>query len=1021
MATAVPERSRPTVPVEDRAVHLYGLLRGVNRWQMFQIGTRITLLLAAIVLAAALGAILLDAVLALPAGLRLTIDVAVVLALLVGGGALIRELLRQRFDPRRAARQVECRLNVPNSLLINAVEFANSPAANDSPALRDRVVRMAEERARDLSAADVLPLRPVWRALGLAAAAAGLLGLAWLTAPRMFAMVLPRYLDPSGDHPPFTLTTFDVAITPEPVYHGRPATITALLGGPEQVERADVAFLAEPAQGELAALPEQRTPMFRTDEQKFVLELEAADQSRRFYIDTPSGRSPTLRFDVVEVPFFEGVTVRYEYPAYTGWPPQEQSLDARGMRALAGTEAIITARSNLPLASGRLSVSMAGQRGQVENLPHGSAAAAPGAFSDYGLTPLAGDPRAVQGRIRLDQSGHYSLSLSATSGGESLEPLAGPITVVADKPPRVAIVEPQPHVIVVENWDVPVIIEAADDVGVAGLRLSRSVNGWGPATIDLAFEPSRAGAVRAEAGFDLAALGARAGDVIEYYATAADNHANPAQFTDSATHVIQVISEKDYVQFARQQYQMDDLAAEFEAIQEQLDALQQQREAALKQLEEVQKQLEQNPGDPELQQQLKDAEEQLQKLAQQSEALAKKLEERAKQMQLYEVEQPYTEGLKQLAEQMRQQSQAAQATAEALQQLQKNGATPENQKQLADAADKLRQQQAGLDDESRQQREATQQDLELYQMADRMLSQSERLKSIIQQQRELATRLGEFQNQSSLSPQEQQRADQLAKQQEGLEQELQEVAKELEAAAEAAEERLPKMSESARKIAEAIREQQIPEDQQQAASQARQGSGRAAHERADSAAHKLEALAGQCPNCQGAAGEMAGELDGPLSLSMDSLQRSLEQMSQGRSLPGLPRPGSGKGNGQSRGEGGSGMAGQSGQPQGGEGSNSRWRPGQTFPGSQSRTPILGPRMMVEEQQRPQPGGRLGGNERGTFVSGSSGGERGDAESLTPEAREFGATSAGSLRGVPVPYRKDAEAYFRRLAEDEAAK
>ena len=41
-----------------------------------------------------------------------------------------------------------------------------------------------------------------------------------------------------------------------------------------------------------------------------------------------------------------------------------------------------------------------------------------------------------------------------------------------------------------------------------------------------------------------------------------------------------------------------------------------------------------------------------------------------------------------------------------------------------------------------------------------------------------------------------------------------------------------------------------------------------------------------------------------------------------------------------------------------------------------------------------------------------------AETLNPDAREGTHSAAGNLRGVPVPYREAAEAYFRRLAEEE---
>ncbi|MCA9055220.1 MAG: hypothetical protein KDA75_15375, partial [Planctomycetaceae bacterium] len=992
-----------SVSPEDRAVHLYALLHGVSRLQMLQAGARTTLVGIAVLIAFALAAVFTDAVFDLSPGLRIAVLGLAAAGVIVAGGLVVRELFRHRFRAEQAARQVECHLKVPNSLLINAVEFASTSSQADSPVLRDRTVRMAEEQARNLSSFEVVRFAPLGRALGWAALATIVAGLCGLLVPRLFGMVLPRYLDPYGDHPPYTLVTFDVSISPEPVYHGRPASITAVLGGPESVERAEIVFPGAPRESGTPAEP-RRLPMFRRESSTFVLEIAHADESQPFYIDTPNGRSETQTLSVVEVPFFEETTVRYEYPEYTGWTAHEQPLDGRGARAIAGTQVVITASSNLPLAEGRLELLSAAE------------AQDSGTAEVIRLTPVAGRPRTVQGRFHLIQDGQFQLSLTATSGGESLEPLSGTLSAIPDKPPRVAIVEPQPHVIVVENWSVPVAVEAVDDVGIGSLRLSRSVNGWGPSTIDLPYQTHRSGAVRGEVVFDLQELGARAGDVITYYATAADTHPAPRHFADSPTCVIQVISEEDYTQFARQQYQLDELTAEFEAIQEQLEELQRQREAALEELQSLQEHLASDPENPELQERMAAAEEQLQKYAEQSEHLAQDLRERAEQAQLYDLEQPYTEALEKLADDVQQQSIAAAEVADALQRLQKEGATPENQQALREATERLAQQQDGLDDAAREQRQQMQQDLETLRAADHMLAQAERLKSIIQQQRGLATRLGEFQNQSNLSSEQQQRADQLAREQDLLEQELQEVARELESAAESSRAELPQMCESARQIAQAIRDNEIPLDQQQAASQARQGSGRSAHQRAESAAEKLEALAGQCPSCQGAAAGMCSGGDGPLSLSQESLQRSLEQLAQGRGLPGLPRPGQPNGQGQRSGGSGGGTSGQSGSPQGGAGDLSRWRPGQSFPGSQSRTPILGPRMVVEQQQ-PQPGGQLGGNERGSFLPGVSRDPLGDAELLTPESREFGSSAAGSLRGVPVPYRPDAEAYFRRLADD----
>jgi hypothetical protein len=994
------------VAAEDRAAQLFGLLRSTSHLRLFVDGSSAVLKLLALLVAVGLAAILADAVLAFPTAVRVALDVMMAIAALALLALIVRRAIANRYDPRRAARLVESRLGLSDNLFINAVEFAEPTASHSSEQLRTRAIRMADERSRDVSALDVLPLRPLWKACGLAAVVLAVVLAGWFAAPRLFAMVVPRYLDPAGDHPPFTLVTFDVVVSPEPVYRGKPASITVTLGGPEVVDDANVVFLPREAGDE-----SRSQPMFRREDQSFALELERPEASERFYIDTPQGRSPTLDLTVVEVPFFEHIAVRYDYPSYTGWLAHEQPLDQRGLRGIVGTEVTLTVTSNLPLAEGRVSLRPAA--------PADATAAKPVVHT---LLPLASDSRTVTGRFPMRESGEFDIQLRATNGGESVENVTGRILVQPDRPPRVAISQPQPHVIAVADWQVPVTIDAVDDVGIATLRLSRSVNGWGPSTVDVPITSPRAGAVQGTALFDLGELGAASGDVITYYATAGDNHPDPTQFADSEICVIQVISQEDYLQFARQQYQLDDLANELDAIQQQVEELQAEREKVLEELAALEKESAASPDSPETLQKMQAAQEQLQKHTEALDKLAKQLEERANEAQLYDVEQPFSEMLQQLAEQQQQQSESADAVAEALQRLQKNPTDPTAREEFAEQLAKMQQEQAGLDDEAREQLAAAEQDLELFQQADAMLAQTERLQSIIQQQRELATRLGEYRNQEALTPEEQDRADDLARQQELLEQDLQDVARELQAAGDAAAERLPQMSASAQQIASAIRDQKIPEDQQQSASSARAGAGREAHTKAESAAEKLEALAQSCSNCQGAAGEMSGGLDGPLSLSRDGIQNTLEQLAQGRSIPGAGRPGQGQKPGSQPGDGTAGSAGSQGTPMDGEGQQpGDWRPGQSFPGSQAQLPILGPRMELENaQERRQPAGELGNDEHGGFTPGSLGSDPAAAESLTPEARASRSGTAGLLRGVPVPYRREAEAYFRRLAEDEAA-
>lgn len=997
-----PALGRPSARDERwKNSRLFGLLESVHRLRQFLDTSSFTFRSVAALVLAAVASVFADAVLALSSAARIAVDILFVGSLLAGVGWILFRLWRRRFDPERTAVLLEERLSIENNLFVNAADFASRAPRADSVLLRDRSVRMAEERAGSISALDVLPFGPLYRSAGLAIGALVVVAIFWGIAPRVFGMVVPRYWDPTGDHPPYTLVEFDVAITPDPVFHGKPAAITATLGGPERIEQAAVVFVD-------GAAPES-VPMYHSGEQQFALQIERAERSRRFYIDTPRGRSRTMDLTVLEVPFFEEVRVAFAYPEYTQWASQQQRLNGRPLRALVGTELTFTCRSNLDLRGGTLTLAP-----DTQDEPADTTAAA----LQVALAPLPDDPRTVIGSFPVEFSGRFSIELIGANGAPGLEPATGELIAVPDRFPSVSIVAPGPYVVVVESFTVPVSIEAVDDVGIGELQLYRSVNGWGPSSAALEFERPRPNSARAQTEFDLATLGARAGDIITYYVAAYDNHPSGAQFRDSETCVIQVISEEEYRQFARQQYQMDQLTQEFQAIQESLEKLGQERDELLEELGQLQKQLAENPAaSAETLRQMEQLQAQLQKFSEQARQLADELQKRTEQTQLYDIEEPYLEMLRKLSEQLRQQSQNAANVGEQLQRLEQEQSSPEAQSAFEQSAKQFAEQEEPFSRLDQEQRAAAEQDLELMQMADSLMSKADRMRSLIQRQRELADKLAEFQNRESLTEEEQLRADKLAKDQELLEQELQETVQEMREASETAQERLPEMCRSAQGLCDAIEQSGVMQDQQSAAEQARSGAGRKAHESAESAARKLEALQSQCSNCQGAAGEMEGSMDGPLSLSREGLQRSLEQLAQGRGIPGLGQK-PGQGQGEQPGEGGqSGVSGETGEQGEGQG-QAPWRPGQSFPGSQAPISVLGPHTMIEQQQRDTPDGRLQGEGRGEWIPFGDERDPRAAESLTPDARESSSSGTGALRGVPVPYRDAAEAYFRRLAEEQ---
>ena len=912
-------------------------------------------------------ALVFDAVLGLKTWGLISVDL-VLLALVVGALAFTAcEAWKNLYNPRRVARQIEEQLNIRDSSLINSVDLGGAVSTSSSRQLVLRSLQNGEELAANLSSIQGVNYRRVLKAAAIAAGTMLILLVSYFVAPRLFAMVLPRYLDPTGDHPPYSLLDFEVTITPETVYHGRPATIAVALSGPDAVEHANVVFL----NGE----QRQHVPMFRNVDGVFILPIEQADATRDFYIDTPKGRSKRYRFTVLRVPFFEDANVSYEFPEYTQWPSSRHVLDSRGIRALEGTQITITSRANLPLRSGQLELF------DVVDSKSDTPSREPS--RTITLSPTQDDATTVSGKFLLASSGQYRLTLIGADGAPSLERLEGRIVSAADRLPQVAIVQPDSYVAAVEGWKIPVVVQATDDVGIDRITMLVGVNGWGPDSVPLGLQSDQPTVVRGHYEFDLGELGARAGDIITYYASAYDNHPSGQHFTDTSLYVIQVISLDEYTEYARQKYQMEQLVKEFEETLRKLDDLKSKRQKLLDELSQLQEKQKEGKqlSDEELQK-LEQLEKQLQEFSDQTEALAKELGEQAEQTQLYEFEKPYRERLQRLSKQLEKQAANANALQKQAAALRKQSGDSQTRQAFQDAAQKFAKEDDPFGEQDEQLMQETQEDLEKLQKADDLLAGAERLRAVILQQRDLADRLGQYRDRQKLSDDELRRIQRLAKEQDLLRQELEDAKAALQHAAEAAEDDLPKMSGGAKKLCQAIDELRVDDDQSQASRSARLGDGRKAFTAAESAAKKLETLLSDCCNPKGAT--QSGDLDGCLSLPKPGMEKSLKQLSQGRSIPGMGQ-------------------------KGGDGAG--------LEGSRAQMSIYGPHQMSQGDSDSRQSAGLGERGPGGRGRGYGQGEASSAESINPEARQTTRTGVGSMRGVPVGYRDQAEAYFQRLAEE----
>ena len=937
---------------------------------------------------ALLGAIYLDAVVALSPAARIAVMATCAGLGLIAVVQLVRRFLRHWTDPRVAARRIEKAQGYRDNRLINALDLDESPSPAASPVLVKRVVGRGEATAAELSSATAVDFGPLVRSFLAAAAVLLVAAVCRITMPGLFAAVVPRYLDVNGDHPPYTLVEFEIRVSPDPVVYGKPAEIGVTLGGPETIAQADVVLVEGTGREQRVV---QRLPMFRTAKGEFTLPLQRPEKSQAFYIDTPRGRSRMQQMTVQEIPSIEEMFAVLTPPAYAGWPVSRQPLDSRGFRGLKGTAVEVTVRANIALKGGIIELTPEGERAEKTTVP---------------LTPQA-DPKLVAGKFPLTFSGRYRLTITSKEGADGREPVEGKLTTFIDRPPQVAIVTPDAELVVVEGYTVPVIVQASDDVGIARIELQASINGFGPTPVDITADLREPTLVRGAAEFALPVLGAKAGDVITYFATAWDKSPPEGQFVETATHVIRIISEAEYLEYARSEYQMDELMEELEAVQKQVDELQKQRDRLQDELETLRKKLKNGEElSKEERQKLEEIQKKLKRYAEAAEKLARQAATRGEQQPLYDIEEHMLDALDRLSEQLEKQSSLAREAADDLQRLEKDPDDKDLMKELQDSLDALAEQSDGLDDDGTAEREQLHQEMNRLRKVDELVQQGERLERITRRQRDLADRLGEFRNRDRMTNEQQRRADRLAREQERLQQELQDAVQQLEKRAEEVKDEAPKTAEDAKKLVEQIREMQVGDEQGKASGSARKGEGRKAHTAADAAAEKLESLAEKIPDADDAGEEMEAQGEGGggggdpgLKLSGGKKGKSLRQMGRARQLPALRGLGGGQ-PGQQPGN-------MPGQKPGGEGESGM--------GSMARAKVMGPHKPLGDHQRPR-SSQNGGEGLGKVVDGVLSNDGQKPESLTPDSRTGKANSAGNLRGVPAPFRDQAEAYFRRLSE-----
>lgn len=760
----------------------------------------------------------------------------------------------------RIARLLETRNPALGSKLINFLQLESESHSSEASALTRSLALQAVGHAGqsvDAAALPVLAREPgLPRQFFNSLAAPVLLLLLTLVGGMHVRHEWLRFLDPFGDHPPFSLTSLSIEkpLKKASVLYGGSVVVEARAAGHVPRELFLTAVTRDGSQ------PPLTLPMTSRGDGGFVASLEDIRQPLQLTVHLSDGgsRSHHRDLDVILTPQIGKALVRLSPPAYTGQPPRELPFRFAGLQALEGTEISFQIESNRPLGIGKISLLTSSDSSK-----------------DFPFAPATDGPAiTAQGNFTATSSGKLSFSLIDIAGNSASHTPTSALTVTRDQPPGIALTIPDKDAFVVEDFAIPIIVDATDDYGLRSVRLHISVNGNFLPVETVDFESPDMRRHQLKYPFDLAKSGAKAGDEIVFFAEAIDTRPDP-QLTRTNTRRLAVITEEQYNDFLRKQADVALISGKYEALSEKL----RQKVEAQRAIEDKRKALLNKPADDERQKEFAETIAEQEELNQAIDALADEMKNFGRENPVYDFEKDLQKKLQQQAETLKQSTN---------QNRQDNATSGDQLQPLADAAQNQRER---LEGGKTAMREDIIEPLEDLSLLHELIKDFNRFKILTEDQKQLAEQTKAYEKKEPLSPEDKLALRAMGAVQRQQAQELEGLERKLRHDALAAKEKFPKAAGSARNLADQIGGDSLPGMARNAAGEMLAADAPDAHSQARQLYEKMNDLF--CDACQNGQQSSGQELDNALTLTHGmSPGNSFQQMMQ--SLNFRPSPNEGK-------------------------------------------------------------------------------------------------------------------------------
>lgn len=908
-----------------------------------------------------------DAVMELRSRTRLGLDLAAVATafatVLLTQWRLSRTVARDKM----LARLVESEHPEMGNDLTNAIDFENrldeDCVGGASPDLMLRGIERATQsfdRLQELESLQPPTLRQEHYVL------AGVLAV-WVVSMLAFSgwmsAELPRFLSPFGDHPPYSATRLIVDPAGATVDYGKALTVKVTTRGrtPEDVSL----LVQDPAGGEV-----NKVPMFKSQDGSYFQTIEDVRSELVYWAGIERGRSNYYRVSLCKTPRIESVRVHYRYPVYSRLQERNTTLSEGDsvLKAYRGTEVTMDVASNRPLSSGTVST----------------------ANRAYTCTGQADST--VRAVFPLTDQGDLSLSVTDVEGNVSTSPFKGKVIIVPDNKPMISIVSPAVQSLAIPTAQIPIVIEAQDDLGISDVSIFRSLNESDDARKHLMQQAGAGIFVNVADTLDLADLGVRPGDVIDFYATATDSLPESPQTTSSEPYKLQIISEDEYAQMMRNEMTAKDLRLKYDNIISQMDQLVAAQEQLASETEALQGSLAQ-AGDAPLsqasQEKLKDLEQRQDNLAKKAQSLARKLAEESKNPPVFDIEKDYKQFLADFSEKMTTaEGHMANSTEEM-----KDGsqAGAKSSIHVANAVEEQKKALEALGAQTKEMKDKIQQANREIEKVIKLMADVEIFKALYMGQKHLTRETRSFSEVEAQDLETRVRLKELAERETFIQKELDSLKKQFQEHGEEIRQEYPKVADDAQKIASEIEQRRIADLMGAGAASLNRGSGVQGY---PNVAEALKQMAAMISFCESTGGKGCKNCEFRLKIQMMlNPGDTMNQLAQGLSM----------GMGQGAGMGLMGAFGRGASGYGGGQSNISVFGNDTFGRDMMTASATIPGSEKTEAQAINMPARhdLSGN----------------IEELTPQSKQDNESNVAGDSRMMAEYRQLIEAYFRRLAED----